>query len=160
MIKLTGKHRDIVNQFIITHWGDERIVINGKMIIPSQENGFLIFNSIEIIGLITYRKKDSRYEILTLNSLIENQGVGSALLETLINVASERHVNTITVVTTNDNTRALRFYQKHGFVISDFRINELRHSRTLKPSIPLLGNDSIPIRDEIELIYKGRGLKT
>ncbi|MDP2975645.1 MAG: hypothetical protein Q8N45_05465, partial [Anaerolineales bacterium] len=55
------------------------------------------------------------------------------------------------VVTTNDNTPALRFYQKRGFVIAAVRINAIEQSRKLKPEIPFAGEDGIPIRDEIEL---------
>ena len=40
--------------------------------------------------------------------------------------------------------------QKRGFVISAIRTNVMEAQRKLKP-IPLLGNDGIEIRDEIEL---------
>lgn len=53
-------------------------------------------------------------------------------------------------MTTNDNTHALRFYQKRGFVITAIRVNAMEEQRKKKP-IPLTGNDGIPIRDEIEL---------
>ena len=54
------------------------------------------------------------------------------------------------MIATNDNIRALRFYQKRGFdlvSIYRFAVNE---SRKLKPQIPLLGVDDIPILHEIE----------
>jgi len=52
---------------------------------------------------------------------------------------------------TNDNTHALRFYQKQGFHLHALRVNALAESRKLKPEIPEVGNDGIPLRDEIEL---------
>jgi hypothetical protein len=55
------------------------------------------------------------------------------------------------LTTTNNNTHALRFYHKHGFVLSAVRINAIAESRKLKPQIPLLDEDGLPIRDEIEL---------
>jgi hypothetical protein len=55
------------------------------------------------------------------------------------------------LVTTNDNLNALRFYQKRGFVLVAVHRNALEVSRKLKPEIPLVGMDSIPLRDEIEL---------
>lgn len=55
------------------------------------------------------------------------------------------------LITTNDNTVALRFYQKRGFVLAAIHRNALEESRRLKPSIPLVGIDGIPIRDETEL---------
>jgi RimJ/RimL family protein N-acetyltransferase len=55
------------------------------------------------------------------------------------------------LITTNDNTPALRFYQKRGFQLVAIHRNALEHSRRLKPQIPLLGLNGIPLRDEIEL---------
>ncbi len=57
----------------------------------------------------------------------------------------------LVVVTTNDNLNALRFYQKRGFILVQLRPNALARSRQLKPQIPLVGMDGIPLRDEIEL---------
>jgi hypothetical protein len=54
-------------------------------------------------------------------------------------------------ITTNDNFPALRFYQKRGFRIVAVHPGAVERSRVMKPSIPLWGIDSIPIRDEIEL---------
>ena len=54
------------------------------------------------------------------------------------------------LITTNDNIRALRFYQKRGMVLAALHRGALDESRRLKPSIPLVGMDGIPLRDEIE----------
>ncbi len=55
------------------------------------------------------------------------------------------------MITTNDNTPAIRFYQKRGFSLVAVHRNAIAESRKLKPEIPLAGVDGIPIRDEIEL---------
>jgi hypothetical protein len=55
------------------------------------------------------------------------------------------------VVTTNDNTSALHFYQKMGFYFHKLRVCIVEESRKIKPQIPLIGNFNIPIWDEIEL---------
>jgi hypothetical protein len=55
------------------------------------------------------------------------------------------------LITTNDNTHALRFYQRRGFVLVSVHANAVAAARAIKPQIPLLGNDGVPIRDEIEL---------
>ena len=52
----------------------------------------------------------------------------------------------IVLETTNDNTEALRFYQKHGFDITAFHRDEMDNARKMKPEIPLVGNDGIPLR--------------
>jgi hypothetical protein len=56
------------------------------------------------------------------------------------------------LITTNDNTHALRFYQRRGLRLCALRpgaVDEAR--RTLKPEIGEIGNDGIPIHDEVEL---------
>ncbi|GAA2448341.1 hypothetical protein GCM10010191_77240 [Actinomadura vinacea] len=50
------------------------------------------------------------------------------------------------LITTNDNLRALRFYQRYGFDLV-----AVARSRALTPSIPEIGLDGIPIRHELEL---------
>ena len=62
------------------------------------------------------------------------------------------------LITGNDNTSALRFYQKRGFRLVAVYRNAVDQARRLKPEIPLYGNDGIPITDEIELemILPGR----
>ena len=61
-------------------------------------------------------------------------------------------VRTAWLVTTNDNLAALALYQRVGWRLTGLRagaIDELR--RTIKPSIPELGQHGIPLRDELEL---------
>jgi ribosomal protein S18 acetylase RimI-like enzyme len=55
------------------------------------------------------------------------------------------------LITTNDNLHALRFYQRRGMHIAAVHVNALEESRRIKPEIPLMGMDGIPLRDEIEL---------
>ena len=54
-------------------------------------------------------------------------------------------------MTTNDNLDALRFYQKRGFRLVAVHRHAVDAARRLKPAIPLLGDDQIPLHDEIEL---------
>jgi hypothetical protein len=55
------------------------------------------------------------------------------------------------VITTNDNVDALRFYQKKGFKLVAVHRNAIEQSRKLKPEIPSVGKNGIPLRDENEL---------
>jgi hypothetical protein len=54
-------------------------------------------------------------------------------------------------VTTNDNLAALRFYQRRGMRLVAVHAGAVAEARRLKPSIPLVGQHGIPIRDELEL---------
>jgi hypothetical protein len=54
------------------------------------------------------------------------------------------------LVTTNDNVRALRFYQRNGFDLVAVHRDAVTRARALKPAIPRV-LDGIPVRHELEL---------
>ncbi len=60
----------------------------------------------------------------------------------------------VVVSTTNDNLRALGFYQRRGFSLLRIRAGAVDESRKLKPGIPTIGENEIPLHDEIELEMK------
>ncbi|CAM4379288.1 hypothetical protein PAAL109150_23605 [Paenibacillus alkaliterrae] len=43
------------------------------------------------------------------------------------------------LLTSNDNIKAIRFYQKRGFDIKAVHQNAITEARKIKPSIPLIG---------------------
>ena len=90
-------------------------------------------------------------EILSLDSLHEYKGIGTLLLNAAIGKARDSGLERIMLITTNDNLPALRFYQKRGFDLVQIRRNALEQARKIKPEIPLIGMDGIPIKHEIEL---------
>jgi GNAT superfamily N-acetyltransferase len=102
-------------------------------------------------GLVTYRMAEKECEIVTLNSLVENVGIGTALLDAVTGLARLERCTRVWLITTNDNTNALHFYQRRGFRIADIHIGAIEESRKLKAEIPLVGYNGIPILDEIEL---------
>jgi hypothetical protein len=55
------------------------------------------------------------------------------------------------LVTTNNNLRALAFYQKRGFRLVALIPGAVEQLRTLKPTIPLVDRTGLPIRDELHL---------
>ena len=100
--------------------------------------------------MITYFVSDDVLEVKSLNSLRENQGIGTKLVDAVIREAKDRKLKKILVVTTNDNINAIKFYQKRGFDMACLYHNALDISRKIKPEIPLIGDHSIPLRHEIE----------
>ena len=90
-------------------------------------------------------------EVVTVDALESGRGVGSLLLDATGTLARRVGWRRLWLVTTNDNTPALRFYQRAGWDLVGFHRNALARSRVLKPSIPQMGLDSIPIRHELEL---------
>jgi glyoxylase-like metal-dependent hydrolase (beta-lactamase superfamily II) len=144
--------RPWVERFLTQEWGSEAAVLRGQVYHPAQMAGFLAERSGKPLGLITYDLRGDACEIMTLNSLGPNQGIGQTLIDAVIGIAQAATCRRVIVVTTNDNLHALRFYQRRGFVLAEVRLNAVAHSRLLKPQIPLLGADDIPLRDEIELV--------
>ena len=90
-------------------------------------------------------------EVVTVDALESGRGVGSLLLDATGTLARRVGWRRLWLVTTNDNTAALRFYQRAGWDLVGFHRNALAQSLVLKPSIPQMGLDSIPIRHELEL---------
>ncbi len=132
-------------------WGSSHVVSRGKVYHADQLPGFVATYRDEKVGLITYSFHGTACEIVTFDSVRENRGVGSALLKAVEALARQAGCTCLRLVTTNDNLKALRFYQKRGFTLIALHRNAVEHSRTLKPEIPMRGNDGIPIRDELEL---------
>lgn len=128
------------------------IVSRGALWRPSEHQGFVAEQTDGTrVGLVTYRTADDECEVLTLDALVEDMGVGTALLVAVRDAAARSGVCRVWLITTNDNTAALRFYQKRGWEIVAVHRRAIEASRRSKPEIPAFGNDGIPIRDEIEL---------
>ena len=90
--------------------------------------------------------------LLALEAFERGLGIGSTLVHAYRALAAADGLSSLVVVTTNDNTNALRFYQRLGFSLSEVRLGAATDARKrLKPEIPLHSEDGIPIRDEIEL---------
>jgi ribosomal protein S18 acetylase RimI-like enzyme len=132
-------------------WGSTKMVTRGKTYDVSQLPGFAVFLANKPVGLVMYRIDGSECEIMSMNSLAEGVGIGTALVDAAKKAAFEAGCKRIWLITTNDNTAALRFWQKRGFSLVAVYRNAVEQSRRLKPEIPLTGDDGIPIRDEIEL---------
>jgi ribosomal protein S18 acetylase RimI-like enzyme len=150
----TKEYKPWATALLTEHWGSARIVSRGHMYQADELPGFVAVEKDKPVGLITYKISGKEWEITTMNSLVEGKGVGSALVEAVKKAALEAGCKRLWLITTNDNTHALHFWQKRGFLIEAIHVNALEKSRKLKPEIPLIGNDGIPIRDEIELEMK------
>lgn len=145
------RDRNWIAQYLDKHWGSTRIVSRGQVYLAHLLPGFIAMQDEKPVGLITYRVDGEQCEIVSFNSDIEGQGIGTALIEAVKQTVTEEGCKRLWLITTNDNMRALRFYQKRGFALAAVYPNALENSRKLKPEIPLFGIDGIPLRDEIEL---------
>ena len=149
--ELVPADRDWVEPFLAEAWRAALVVVHGEAIDPVGLPGWVCADGENIIRLITYRISQSACEIISLNSLHENAGIGNALLKAVEETARLNQCEKVWLITTNDNLRALGFYQKKGYTLTAVFPNAVNESRKIKPSIPLIGLWGIPIRDEIAL---------
>ena len=147
----TDKDRTTTSALLIKLWGTPIIASHGSAFDPAELPGFVARQDNATVGLITYVIADGQCEIVTLNSLKERMGIGTQLIQMVKQTAVEAGCSRLWLITTNDNLHALKFYQKRGFRLNGIRPSAVDEARKLKPEIPLIGNDGIPIHDELEL---------
>ena len=154
---LTADQSSEVERIVTESWGGLHIAAHRKLYDLRELPCLIaITDKHELLGYCYYRISGGECEIMAIESIIHNIGVGSTLIDSIKKLAAESNCSRVYLQTTNDNTHAFRFYQRRGFTISAFRLNELDYARTLKPSIPQLGEDGIPIQHEIEFEYMCR----
>lgn len=143
-------YREITNQKISTARYGEKVVSRGQIHVLRDLPGYIAENQEGIQGVLFYHIVNVDCEIVVLESNIENMGIGSKLIEMVKEKALALHCKRIWLITTNDNIRAIRFYQRRGFDMKCLHYNAVEAARLIKPAIPLIGEDGIPIRHEIE----------
>ena len=148
---LNDANRARVREFITRRWGAEIVVAHGVVYHPHELPGFVAWRGDEMAGLVTYHIEGNACEIVTIDSVQPGAGIGTALVDAVKTLARQTGCTRLWLITTNDNLNALRFYQKRGFALVAVHRHAVDEARKVKPQIPLIGDDGIPLRDEIEL---------
>lgn len=143
--------RDEVAAFIERHWHSAKIMSCGRVYYPHELDGLIERRDGEIVGLLTMRFDGDAMEMLTVNSVLQGQRIGTSLILAGIDVARERGCSRVWLTTTNDNLRAIGLYQRLGFRIVAVHSGAVDDARKIKPQIPEVGRNGIPIHDEIVL---------
>ena len=133
---------------IVPNLGSVVMVTRGKIHKVEDLDGILVYKDEKIIGLGLYRIEND-CEIVLLETFMQNQGIGTQIIEKIKEKAIAQKCERIWLITTNENINALRFYQKRGFYFSNLYKNAIEESRRIIPEIPKM-EDGIEIRDEIE----------
>lgn len=110
----------------------------------------------KLIGLATYAidKSLKTCELVSIDSIVHGQGIGSRLLAGVEKSAKEAGCNKVWLITTNDNLEAAAFYTKNGYRLIAVHLDALDISRQLKPQIPKIGHHGLPLQDEWEFEKK------
>ena len=144
--------RNWIESMCKQQWGTSVMISRGRQFDIAKQAGLIADVDGERSGFLTYEVVGDECEVGGLLSLTEGKRVGSALLKAGEQYARSAGCKRFWLITTNDNLDGLRFYQKRGFeLVSIYRgaVNETR--RQFKPGIPVIGENGIPLRDEIEL---------
>ncbi len=148
---LTRADRAWAGRLLVEAWGAVEVVSRGVLYDLTQFPGLLAWRETARRGLLIYRLERDECEVLSINTVVQGEGIGTALVDAVVGMARTAGCRRVWLITTNDNLPALRFYQKRGFRLAAIHPGAVEAARLLKPSIPLIGLDGIPLRDEIEL---------
>lgn len=138
---------------LVRNWESTQIWSIGRAFEADRIPAFVAEIGGNFAGLATYEVHPGGYqcELVTLSSAIPGRGVGAALLAAVEREARAAGCARVFLTTTNDNTDAMRFYQRQGWDMCGFHRGIVDRVReTLKPSTPRGGNHGITIRHEIE----------
>ena len=149
--KITERTRELANKFFIENWYSTDMSVRGEIIDGTKLDGFILLDNNKVIGLGTYKFYGDICEIVSLDSKRENIGIGTAILKLIEQVAIENNCTKMRLITTNDNLRALQFYQKRGYSLTKIYKDAMDEVRKVKPNVPIIGENGIPLRDELEL---------
>ena len=149
---LNTTHRNQVNIYIEKEWGTP-IVTRGNIIDTSCLPGFVAVDDDDIAGAVLYQIKNNECEIVVLYSLKQNMGVGTKLINEVLKAAKAQACHRVWLITMNDNTHAIRYYQRRGFSLKAVHINAFKDTLRIKGEdgagvVP--GIDDIPILHEFE----------
>jgi N-acetylglutamate synthase-like GNAT family acetyltransferase len=137
-----------IRALLCERWGGPIVVVHGDsidaMALPALVAG-------DQMGLATYCLREPEAELVTLDAVEPRRGIGTQLVDALVQRLEKQGIRRLWVTTTNDNLAALGFYQKRGFRLQRLRAGAVEQARLIKPGIPLVAENGIPIRDEIDL---------
>jgi GNAT superfamily N-acetyltransferase len=139
-----------ISEIWTSRWGAPTVVSRGRLHFPHEHPTLLAVEGDRPVGLVTYRIDGSEGEIVVLDSLVSGRGIGTALLDAAVAELRAAGCRRAWLITTNDNLPAIHFYLRRGWRVVAIHRDAIDHSRALKPELPLLGLDGVPIRDEIE----------
>jgi DNA-3-methyladenine glycosylase I len=148
-----------VLEWIAEQWYTPQVVAHDIVYQPHQLPGFAARlastpgSVAEPVGLVTYKIEGKNCEIVTLDSRQPNRGIGSALIDAVVKQARQAGCRRVWLVTTNDNLHAVGFYQKRGFRLCRVDPGAVDRARRIKPEIPKVGDQNIPLHDELELEF-------
>lgn len=135
---------------IVKLWGSDFVVSRRRVSYPHKGKAFVLEDNNRITGLAAYEITGQECELTLIEVMERNKGYGAALFEKVLQAAKEAGCRRLWLVTTNNNARAQRFYEKQGMILKAVHKDAMNESRRIKPSIPLKDENGVEIKDEME----------
>jgi GNAT superfamily N-acetyltransferase len=132
-------------------FGSSLVVSLGRLFDPARLPGLVAWEAAQRAGVLVFAEEPGAAEVVLMAADPPGRGAGTALLRALEATAGERGWERLRLGTGNDNTRALRFYQRRGWDLVALHRGAVDRDRELKPEIPLVGQDGIALRHTLEL---------
>ncbi|MCZ8184463.1 MAG: GNAT family N-acetyltransferase [Beijerinckiaceae bacterium] len=134
------------------HWRGESIVTPRRRYGPAEVHAFAARDGAgAMTGLVTFAVQGGLAELVSLNTEVPQQGVGTNLMDAAEREARQLGATRMILATTNNNLGAFRFFQKRGYHLVALHRDAVAGIRREKPSIPMVDPDGLPIRDLIDL---------
>jgi GNAT superfamily N-acetyltransferase len=127
-----------VRALLTERWGSPEVVSRGVLHHADALPGFAAVlrphagmgtASSDAAGLVTFHIEGADCQVVTLDSLVPGLGIGSRLLAEVREHAARSGCRRLWLITTNDNTHALRFYQRRGLVLAALQADQTGDSR-------------------------------
>jgi len=148
----SGDDREALDEFHRRAWGGPIVVAHDEAIdLRTLPALVAVGPDNDFVGALSWRVDGEALEVVSIAAANSGNGVGTALLAAVVAEARAAGSSRIWLVTTNDNLNALRFYQRRGLRIVGVDPGAVDRARQMKPSIPTVAENGIPIRDEIRL---------
>jgi hypothetical protein len=134
----------------VRNWSTTTVARRGELVEARDLPGFVALVGGRRVGLALVQVLGDELEVVAISTSRRRRGVGTALIAACVDDAIARGCDRLWLVTTDNNTTAITFYQDLGMHLAAFRRNEVRALRLLKPSIPLHDASGAPIDHELE----------
>ncbi len=132
------------------NWSSTTVAPRGELLDALELTGYVALLGGRRTGLALVHVRDADLEVVAISTSTPRRGIGRALIKECVTRARERGCRRVWLVTTNNNTGAIAFYQHIGMDLCAYYRHGVQASRLLKPSIPLRNSTGAPIDHELE----------
>lgn len=143
-----------IAEAVVGAFASTRVVSRGRVHEDASAlDGFVVESDGRPVGCALWEEVDGDAELVVIVTTYRGAGAGTALLDAVVEHARDAKWKRLWLITTNDNTDALRMYQRAGWDWVGWHRDAVHDARSLKPELPDRGAHDIPIRHEIELEF-------